>query len=221
MAKILAQTVGGSTDRQISLVPSNSLNLLLSYHSLSHTQKRKESTVHPSSPVSIVPRCASCTQHCDVWPTDRERKKCDRNQTMLPSLTFSLAFSFFSSLYSHLSFPLLRYRARLDLAAVVVSGRHFVVILHNKGLHANTQLYSCYRHIFPTESAENASLTLPNQQSRGKMTSGDTRFIRMTAKDIANGHRLEFTSANDFEDVTLSSTQREGRFRTIYNPSQV
>lgn len=98
----------------------------------------------------------------------------------------------------------------MNLTAVVVSCRHFVVILHNSGLHANTQSYSFYRHIFPTESAENTSLTLPNQQSGGKITSGDTRFIRTAAKDIANGHRLEFTSANDFEDVTLSNTQRGG-----------
>lgn len=144
----------------------------------------------------------------------RERKKpgCSLSHSHLPSLPFI-------SRFQHLSFPLLRNEARLTLAAVAVSGRHFVVILHNKGLQANTQSYSCYRHIFPTESAENASLTLPNQQSGEKMTSGDTRFIRATAKDIANGHRLEFTSANDFKDVTLSNAQRRaslGQFITLH-----
>lgn len=98
MAKILAQTVGGSTDRQISLVPSNSLNLLLYCLSLSHTQKQKESTVHPSSPVSIVPRCVSCTQHCDGCGRQTER---ERNVTEIKPC-FHLSRSHLLSLSFHL-----------------------------------------------------------------------------------------------------------------------
>jgi len=226
MAKTLAQTVGGSTDRQISLVQSNSLNLLLACLSLSYTQKQKESTVHPSGPVSIVPRCVSRT-HIALWhvadrQTDRERKKCDRNQTMLPSLIFLLAFSFFSSLYIRICLFLFCAIGPdwIWLLLLLVA----VILLLSFTTRGNMQTHS-YTVATDTSFPQNQQKT-PVWRCQTSSREGKWLLVTLDSsawpqKDIANGHRLEFTSANDFEDVTLSNRQREGRFRTIYNPSQV
>lgn len=147
----------------------------------------------------------------------RERKKCDQNQTRLPSLTFSLAFLLF--IYRFICHFLFCAAGPDWIWLLLLLVAVILLLSFTTRAYIQTQSYSCYRHIFPTESAENAGLTLPNQQSGGKMTSGDTRFIRTTAKDIANGHRLRVYICEWFWGChTIKHTEEGwggGSFRTI------
>lgn len=223
MAKILAQTVGGSTDRQISLVPSNSLNLLLSCLSLSHTQKQKESTVHPSGPVSIVPRCVSRTHARSTVTCGRQTER-ERNVTEIKPC-FHLSRSHLLSLSFHLYIHICHFLfcatgpdwIWLPLLVAVI-----LLLSFTTRAYMQTHSYTVATDTsFPQNQKKTPVWCCQTSSREGKWLLVTLDSSAWPQKDIANGHQLEFTSANDFEDVTLSSTQREGRLRTIYNPSQV
>lgn len=157
-------------------------------------------------------------QHCDIWPTEKER-----NVTKIkPGFhhSHSHLLSFFSSLDSHLSFPLLCYGARLNLAAVVVSGRHFVVILHNKGLHANTVIQLLQTHLSHRISRKRQ----PDAAKPAVGRENDFWWHSIHPHDRKRYCEWPLTWVYICEWFwgchTIKHTEG-GRFRTIYNSSQV